>query len=357
MSRQTGEEDQTRQEGDITLQHGRNKHPSSSRTILREFVLALLEASGQPPAVAHAQLAAGDHIADYLPLYRQCITTLSEQANRGGNLPPMSKEEVDMLCYCVISCCTLRDVIARASRFVAMLGGRAAVLTLEVRGNEAHFHMATQRIRTSVSALLTDLFGLAFYRRLFSWLIGENIPVSSYRVLEAEVMDRGLLERVFQQSLHFDQDDNSFSFPARLLDRPVVRSPAALEEVLSVLPFDQMFHPGEHWQFSSTVASIIHTQLARNGRIPSLQQIAGFINTSPATLHRRLVLEGTSYADIKQAQRLNRALELLAQEGLKMDAIAASLDFSDTRSFRRAFIAWTGLTPQAWRAEHARRPG
>ncbi|PLW84114.1 hypothetical protein CWI75_01825 [Kineobactrum sediminis] len=330
--------------------------------VLREFVDALLaeyaagtgssrQLHGGALSTAAAQpLPAGSTYSDSLALYQECITALSERANREGNLPPMRKDEVDMLCFCVISCSTLRGVIERAGRFCAMLGGRGAVLSLRVQAETAHFHMTTQRVNTSVSALLTDLFGLAFYRRLFSWLIGENIPVSGYRVLETEVMDRQLLERVFQQPIAFDQGDNSFSFPARVLDRPVVRGPAALEEVLSVLPFDQMFDPGGHWQFSDTVANIIDTQLVRNERIPSLEQIAGFFNTSPATFHRRLTQEGTSYAAIKRLQRLRRATELLCQEdGIKIDDIAGRLGFSDARSFRRAFADWTGLTPQVWR--------
>lgn len=294
-----------------------------------------------------------DSLDAALCILEHCITALSERANREGELPPMSKEEVDMLCYCVITCTTLREAIERAARFCTMLGGRGAQLSLEVSGGRARFHMATRRLRDSPSALLTDLFGLAFYRRLFAWLIGASLPVRGYAVYANQVMEREVLEGFFLQPLTFGAPDNSFDFPAQLLARPVVRDAADLREVLAVLPFDQLFEPGGQWRFRDAVASIIQTQLVRNGRLPSLEQIARFFNTSPATFHRRLVQEGTTYAGIKREQREQRARALLQHTDAKVGDIAAQLGFSEVRAFRRAFVDWTGETPQSWRARHA----
>ncbi|GAB3324314.1 helix-turn-helix domain-containing protein [Haliea atlantica] len=315
-------------------------------------------------ALVHEYVASGGDMAELgdgrattldaaLGILEHCITALSERANREGELPPMSKEEVDMLCYCVITCRTLREAIERASRFCAMLGGRGAQLSLAVSGGRARFHMATRRLRDSPSALLTDLFGLAFYRRLFAWLIGSTLPIQGYAVYANQVMERQVLEGFFLQPLTFGAPDNSFDFPAPLLDRPVVRDAADLREVLAVLPFDQLFEPGGQWRFRDAVASIIQTQLVRNRRLPSLDQIARFFNTSPATFHRRLVQEGTTYVGIKREQREQRARALLRHGDAKVGDIAAQLGFSDVRAFRRAFVDWTGETPQGWRARHA----
>ena len=108
-------------------------------------------------------------------------------------------------------------------RFDAMLDHRAADLSLEVKGGEATFHMATQRLRHSASGLLTDLSGLSFYHRLFSWLIGEPIRIDGYGVYSEAQADRAMLERFFQQPIRFGEPDNHFIFPARYLDKPVVR--------------------------------------------------------------------------------------------------------------------------------------
>ncbi|MBK6289714.1 MAG: AraC family transcriptional regulator ligand-binding domain-containing protein [Gammaproteobacteria bacterium] len=346
------------------------RHPPQG--VPAQFALTLLQeisATGDDPGhllarlglpFTFAQLAAGrvqvisDH--HFVLLYGECITVLSAHANRERGLPPMSKDEVDMLCYCVITCTTLAEVIERASRFCAMLDHRAADLSLVIDADEAVFHMATQRLRHSVSGLLTDLNGLSFYHRLFAWLIGEAIPVQGYDVYAEAPADRATLERFFQQPIRFACPDNNFRFPAHQLARPVVRSYQRLVERLSVFPFDHLREPRDGAQFADTVEHIIATRLGRQQSMPSLEQFARFFCISRATLQRRLREEGVTLDAIKQRLRLKLAEELL-QPGarLKVSDVALRLGFSDVRSFRRAFIEWTGKSPDAWRRGPAAR--
>jgi AraC-like DNA-binding protein len=92
----------------------------------------------------------------------------------------------------------------------------------------------------------------------------------------------------------FGCEDNRFAFPARLLAKPVVRSYASLRE--------------------------------------------------------RLRAEGTGLEQIRQEVLLDPARELLLPEaGLKLEDVARRLGFADARAFRRAFLAWSGKTPDKWR--------
>lgn len=318
----------------------------------------LLARLGLPFTFAQLEAGSVQLISDhhFVLLYGECITVLSVQANRERNLPPMSKDEVDLLCYCVITCATLAEVIERATRFCAMLDHRAADLSLEIDGEVAVFHMATQRLRHSVSGLLTDLNGLSFYHRLFAWLIGEPIPVSGYEVYADEPVDRTTLERFFQQPIRFGCPDNSFRFPAQLLTSPVVRSYQRLVERLNVFPFDQLREPRDGGQFADAVEHIIATRLARRQSVPSLEQFARFFCISRATLQRRLREEGVTLDAIRQRVRLKLAEELLHPNAqLKVSDVANRLGFSDVRAFRRAFIDWTGESPDAWRRHAAVR--
>lgn len=288
----------------------------------------------------------------FVRIHRECITVLSAQANRERNLPPMSKQEVDMLCYCVITCNNLRDVIERAGRFCAMLGGRAAALTLEECGAKAVFHMTTQRERSSVSALLTDLSGLSFYRRLFSWLIGEHIPVESYQVYASAVVDHEMLECFFQEPINLCRPDNAFVFPAQLLEKPVIRNAQALEEVLEVFPFDTVGDPRNGNRLSEAIEQIMQARLAQQKPLPTLEQFARAFNMSRATLQRRLRRESMTIKEIRQKTLQRLAMELLKPEhDLKVSDVAQQLGFSDARSFRRAFLTWTRTTPDEWRSQ------
>lgn len=339
------------------------KHPQA---VPADFALTLLRdtaAIGEDPGQILTRLRLPFSLADlqkgriptipdrqFILIYRECITVLSIHANRERNLPPMSKDEVDMLCYCVINCETMEQVIQRATKFCAMLGGRAAELSLEVGGNEAVFHMDTLRLPHSTSGLLADLTGLSFYHRLFSWLIGEPIPISGYGVTYENRGNKEILLRLFHQPILYDQPGNHFRFPASYLDKPVVRNYQRLVELLSVFPFDLMRDPAGNGQFAEAVEHLISTQLARGEAIPNLTQFASFFNISSATFRRRLAEEHVNLGDIKERCRRELALDLLAPESrFKVADVAVRLGFSDARAFRRAFRLWTGQSPDAYR--------
>ena len=350
----------------LHLQHLQHLQPTAAPT---QFALALLHevaATGNDPdallmraglRIDKARLEASHHggISDhqFTGIYRECITLLSVQANRERNLPPMSKDEVDLLCYCVIGCTNLRAVIERARRFCAMLGARSAELGLEPDGDEVAFQMATQRLRDSASALLTDLNGLAFYHRLVSWLIGETIAIGGYRIYASAMVEPGILQRFFQQTILFEQPVNSFSFSPRLLDKPVIRTAQQLEEVLRLFPFDHMRDPHSEG-IADAVDLIVQRQLSAGQPIPTLEQFARFFNMSRATFQRRLRKDGVSLEETKKRLRSDLAQELLHPDaGLKVGDVAQRLGFSDVRSFRRAFIDWHGISPDAWRRQQS----
>jgi len=326
-------------------------------TLLQELaaighnVDALLARLGMP--FTRADLRAGRVAqltdAQFVRLHGECITALSVQANREGGMPPMSKDEVDMLCYCVITCETLAEVLDRAQRFCAMLDHRAADLSLDTVGGEAVFHMATRRLKHSASGLLTDLNGLSFYHRLFAWLIGTPIPVRGYEVYAEPMVDAATLEGFFGQPIRFGCEDNRFAFPARLLSKPVVRSYPSLLERLRVFPFEQVA-PGRDGRLAEAVRRVLASRVAQGAEQPSMEQFAGLFNLSRATCQRRLRAEGTGLEQIRREVLLDRARELLQDSaGLKLAEVAMRLGFSDARAFRRAFIAWTGEGPDAWR--------
>ena len=348
-------------------------HPAprkSPRAVPADFPLTLLEdiaaIGGNPTAVlarlrlpftvddlrhGSVRLISDEH---FMAIYRTCITLLSDHANRERNLPPMSKDEVDMLCYCVINCETLEAVIQRAVRFCAMLGGRAAELSLEMSGPDAIFHMDTLRLPHSTSGLLADLTGLSFYHRLFSWLIGEALQIAAYSVTYEHRGNTETLLRLFHHPILYRQPGNHFRFPAKYLTKPVVRSYQRLVELLRLFPFDLMRDPSGELRFAEAIEHMINTQLARGEPVPTVTQLASVFNISSATFRRRLSDESVNLRDIKERCRHRLAMELLAPGSrLKIAEIATRLGFGDARAFRRAFVQWAGRSPDAYRAELA----
>ncbi|QJQ06396.1 AraC family transcriptional regulator [Undibacterium piscinae] len=97
--------------------------------------------------------------------------------------------------------------------------------------------------------------------------------------------------------------------------------------------------------------SLVRTLVAMQCECRSVPQMATALGISPRSLHRLLAREGASYFNIAESVRMGRAKRLLLQ-GHGTEAVAEQLDYSDERSFRRAFQRWTLLTPSEYRQTH-----
>jgi AraC-like DNA-binding protein len=96
------------------------------------------------------------------------------------------------------------------------------------------------------------------------------------------------------------------------------------------------------------VRALVDERLAQ-GR-PTKPWLAGSLGISTRTLARRLAERGTSVDDIVQQARARRTFELLANPAVAMYAVAIAAGYRGPASFYRAFRAWTGMTPAAYRA-------
>ena len=81
----------------------------------------------------------------------------------------------------------------------------------------------------------------------------------------------------------------------------------------------------------------------------SLDEVAGRLHLSPRTLHRRLDEEGSSFRNIKEATRRDIAYARLAKTRQPIARIATDLGYADPSTFYRAFVSWSGLSPERFR--------
>ena len=81
----------------------------------------------------------------------------------------------------------------------------------------------------------------------------------------------------------------------------------------------------------------------------SANELALQLNLSARTLRRRLAQSNTSFQEVRQKALNARAKRLLSQDHLAGE-VAEELDYSDERSFRRAFIRWNRISPSKFRS-------
>lgn len=79
--------------------------------------------------------------------------------------------------------------------------------------------------------------------------------------------------------------------------------------------------------------------------------VARHLAIGSRTLQRALRQEGTSFSDVQSRFMKDRAQRLLSQTDKSVEEIATSLGYRDSRSFRRAFNRWTGISPSRHRSQ------
>lgn len=306
---------------------------------------ALLAADGDGRPLSHG---------DFARLYAHCTLLLDDHAARQEGRDPLTKAGFDMMCHCLITCRTLRNVIDRMDRFSVMLGPRLGRLVLHVGEGTARVDMPTIRHIRNACAYLSDITGLSTYSRLYGWLIGEDLPLLGAAMRYPPLLDEQTIHHLMPCPVRHGAPENSFHFPAAYLDRPVIRSPDELENLLKRFPFDVEEPQSKDAPLSERIAHRFGAMLA-SGETPSTAaDLARQFSISIATLKRRLAAENTSLALLKAHARQALTYQLLRDPRLTIGEVGRRAQFSDTSAFRRAFHQWTGTSPSSWREAQSR---
>lgn len=253
-----------------------------------------------------------------------------------------------LLCLCLIACPTLRDAILEGNEFLRTCRDSSERSDLVIEKSTARF-MLVHPPAAHGGDHLVMLYGLAFFHRLFGWLIGEEIPLNDLRVSIDHPLAWPSFRELFPCAIEPTTDINYLSFPSSYLDRPVIRRYHEVMELPPLFPFDLFPFDYGAQSLTLSVARVIDANLEISEELPALSDLAKMFGLTIPTLRRRLANEGTSMLKIRQECRQKLGMKLLLETLLSIDAIAEMLQFKDTVSFRRAFRSATGLTPSEYR--------
>ncbi len=155
---------------------------------------------------------------------------------------------------------------------------------------------------------------------------------------------------LFPGPISFDAAQAHFTFDARYLALPQRRDDRALRAMLQhALPLTVL-----QYRRDRLLVARVRRHLAEHpGDVHDAETVARHLHLSTRSLHRHLHQEGATLQALKDEVRRDRAVDLLCRTEKPVKQVALAVGFGDEKAFSRAFKAWTGETPRAYRRRAA----
>jgi len=249
-----------------------------------------------------------------------------------------------MLCRASIGSPDLGVAIKRWCRHHRLLT-EDITLDLEVTGGTATVSITEHRA-LGVFREFCLVSSLRFLHGFACWAIDSRVSLSAASFSFEAPPHRDAYPLMFGGELHFGADRTSYSFDARYLALPLQRDERALRIMLRrALPLTVLQYRRDRL-LGQRVRELLRK---RGGEVATAEAIATLLNLSSRTLHRQLLEEGVSLQTLKDEVRHELAAEQLRRTERPIKQIALAVGFRNEKSFSRAFRAWSGVTPGAFR--------
>ncbi|MDP9917420.1 AraC-like DNA-binding protein [Variovorax boronicumulans] len=252
-------------------------------------------------------------------------------------------------CQAAIHCTNLKDATLMAlSHYRHRLGGLAPRLQVD----DGLAHVRFQRAAGSDDRL-ADVAQIVFAltaMRFAGWLVGRRIPLHDLSFKGATSSLGTQAPCLIDVPCRYREAYDGFSFDARWLQLPIMRTAGELRQFLLRSPDGWLLPCGRQHggaKISDRVRTFLHKRLSCHA--PSMEEVARALNLSPTSLSRRLQVEGIGFQDVKDGLRRDVSIQYLRSSRLSLDEIAYRVGFSEPATFCRAFKKWTGATPTSFR--------
>jgi len=242
--------------------------------------------------------------------------------------------------FAAMTASTAREALDLAVRF-ASTRTSAIGLALYVEGDTASLVIEE---RTPLSPLIREFVVIALTVGI--WQIGQALtgaPLDGIAECAFSAPDYvGKLPTAGR--LRFDCPAHRLVFPAKELDLPL-RSADAVATRLAREQCERELAE----VVDASLPGRIRALLSESDGSRSLDDVAKQLRLSSRTIKRKLAERGTTFSELRDDLRRQRALLLLDNRELSISDVAARLGYSELPNFTRAFRKWTGKTPLAYR--------
>lgn len=319
-------------------------------------LLSQVRAAGRDPAVAleGSEITSGMltdlsrkiKIVDEYVVYRN-VNAMFPERNITLEIGLNARVSVyGLLGYALLTANTLRDALTVAAEFPALIAN-GFNLSLEEREGKARLIFGGYTGAIDLKISYAEL-AISSFKRSCSDILEKCFDLAEV-TFEGAVLPShaSRCESYLGCKVSYNQPRNMMVFDSALLDEPLpMRDAVSHLEVTEACRRQNREYVAER-EWLHRVKLILEKDLQSPA---PLEDVAHQMHCSARTLRRQLGVFKTSYRQILDEVRFEKAKLMLKEGKLHTDQIAESLGFCDGAGFRRAFQRWSGLAPGAYKA-------
>jgi len=251
-----------------------------------------------------------------------------------------------LLGYAFLTAETLRDALRLTTEFPALIANGFSMM-LEDNGITSALIFSDYVGASDLRIAYAEL-AVASFKRSCSDLLEQDFPLDEVTFEGAVNADHSTLcQSYLQCPVSHKQPRNMMVFKSEMLNWPLpMRNAVSHGEIIEACRRQNREYAAER-EWLQKVKGILEGSM-RNP-VP-LEEVAEHMQCSPRTLRRQLNVFRTSYRQLLDEVRFEKAKQLLREGNQPTEQIAEDLGFCDGASFRRAFQRWSGLAPGAYKA-------
>lgn len=182
-------------------------------------------------------------------------------------------------------------------------------------------------------------------------LVLDSVATENVKLLEVSFMhDQGASAKAvsahFGCPIRYGAQRCALSFDGAILDRPTEKTDTAFHALI------KRYFASAHDERRGSTIEMVRSEIARQMEFGqcTLPNVAQALKTSPRNLQRGLHADGTSFRDLVDEWRRNRALVLVTNTRLPLSEVSNALGYSEQSVFSQAFRRWYGDAPLGYRS-------
>lgn len=257
---------------------------------------------------------------------------------------PLSRGTLNLAMRSLLGCATIESSLRRFCKASSLLQDDVG-LSLVSRAEQTGIRVDIPPEFYPGRAFLHEAM-LRVLLRLGLWLSNGRLRAREFSFAIPSPAHAAEYGTVFPASVCFEQPFTAIWFDTAALQAPMCRDIAALREFMARSTATVVLLEGSDRAISARVRACLESA---RPRWLDQSEVAEHLHMSARTLQRHLVSEGTSFQLVKDQLRRDLAIARLMTTRLPLAQLAEDLGFSDSATFQRAFKAWTGKAPAAYR--------